>query len=207
MSEERIEEEPTTTAEVEEGKEEGPISSVEVDGQSDEREEGLPSTDITDKQISIGEVPVIVPQEEKLQEQSIGIEQVQEKPIISKGKPKRRINSYLSNISKQVEKHGNQINKMTMMIQSLFKQGQAKSISNAGVVQSQFQSIKQIKSQISQLQKQVTRIQNDVRRIGIASTSKSKSKKVSVATAKPSSRKSKSLKSSKGRKSRRHRHR
>jgi len=78
---------------------------------------------VTDKQISIGEAPSIVPQEEKLQEQNIGIEQVQmqEKPTIIKGKPKRRI-TYLSNISKQVEKNGNQINKISMMIQSLIKQ-------------------------------------------------------------------------------------
>ena len=224
MLEERIGEVPTTAAEMDtqpEEKEEGPISTVEVEGQSGEREEGPTSTDVTDKQISIGETSatVSVPQEEKPQEQNVGIEQVQvqEKPIISKGKPKRRrITSYLSNISKQVEKQGNQINKMTIMIQSLQKQKQkqSKSITGTGVDKLQFQTMKQINSQISQLQKQVIRIQNDIQRIKTAPITrtitrlKSKSRKQAsspISTVKPRSKKSKSLmttKVKKGRKSR-----
>jgi hypothetical protein len=196
MSEERREEGPTTTAETDkqQEKEEGPISTVKIEGQSGEREEGTTSTDVTDKQILIGEEPAIVSQE-KLQEQDRGIEQVQEKPIISKGKPKRRrITSYLSNISKQIEKHGNQINKMTMMVQSLLKQGQAKSTSGAGVLQSQFQSIKQLQSQLSQLQKQVALIQKDIQRIRTAPGAKARTGKRPFAiTIMPKSKKSKSI--------------
>ena len=40
---------------------------------------------------------------------------------------------------------------------------------NAGLSQSQFQSIKQIKSQTNQMQKHIKRIQNDVQRIRMAS--------------------------------------
>jgi hypothetical protein len=74
-------------------------STGEMVEQPGEREEGPTSTDVTDKQISIGEAPAIVPQEERPQEQ-VQV-QVQQEPKISKRKQKRRITSYLPNISKQ----------------------------------------------------------------------------------------------------------
>jgi chromosome segregation ATPase len=186
---------------------EGFISTGEMVEQPGEREDGPTSIDVTDKEISIGEVPVAVSQEEKLQEQV----QVQQELKISKRKQKRRITSYLSNISKQIEKNGNQINKITMVIQSIQKQRQTKSTKGAGVSQSPSQSIKQVQSQVSQLQKQVARIQNDIQRIRITSgsrtTTRAKFKKLisSSANIKPRSKESKLLKSTKirrGRKSR-----
>ncbi|MGH9975821.1 MAG: hypothetical protein ACRD8Z_08310, partial [Nitrososphaeraceae archaeon] len=143
--------------------------------------------------ISIEEVPTAVPQEEIAQEEKPqGVEHTQVKSRVRKREPKRRITSYLSNISKQIEKQGNQINKLTFMIQSLQKQ--SKSITGTGLDKLQSQSIKQIKSQISQLQKQVARIQNDIRRIRTTpipmtkTKSKSKSKKLSASTARPRSK-------------------
>jgi len=119
---------------------EGFISTGEMVEQPGEREDGPTSIDVADKEISIGELPVAVSQEEKLQEQV----QVQQELKISKRKQKRRITSYLSNISKQIEKNGNQINKITMVIQSIQKQRQTKSTKGAGVSQSPSQSIKQV---------------------------------------------------------------
>lgn len=99
--------------------EEGSIIIEEVDKPLEELEIGSTSIDVTDNQDSIGEVSVTESQEEKVQEQNREIEQAQEESKISKSKQKRRITSYLSNISKQVEKQGNQINKMLLMIHSL----------------------------------------------------------------------------------------
>ncbi|MGI0042419.1 MAG: hypothetical protein ACRD47_01800 [Nitrososphaeraceae archaeon] len=80
------------------------LTTGEMDRPFEEREEGSTSIDVTDKQISVREVPSAVqeeiPQEGKPQE----MEQAQEKPRISRTKQKRRITSYLSSISKQVEK-------------------------------------------------------------------------------------------------------
>jgi hypothetical protein len=181
-----------------EERDEGFISTREIVDQPGEREDGPTSIDVADREISIGEVPVAVSQEEKLQEQV----QVQQELKISKRKQKRRIISYLSNISKQVEKNGNQINKITMMIQSIQQQKQTKSTKGAGVSQSPSQSIKQVQSQVSQLQKQVARIQNDIQRIRIISgsrTTRAKFKKLisSSANIKSRSKKSKALKSTK----------
>lgn len=171
----------------------------------------ITSIDVTDNQDSIGEVSVTEPQEEKVPEQNREIEQLHDESRISKGKPKRRITSYLSNISKQVEKNGNQINKLTMLTQSLQKQIRP---IGAGEGQSQFQSIKQIKSQVIQLQKQVARIQNGIQRIRPAPITitrtrlKSKSRKQAsspIATVKPRSKKSKSLKTTKVKKVRKSR--
>lgn len=129
----------------------------------EESEGGPTSIDVTDNQNLIGEVSHAEPREEK--EQNRTIEHVYEESRISKSKHKRRITSYLSNISKQVEKQGNQINKMALMIPSLSKQKHIKSTVDARIGKLQFQSIKQIQSQISQLQKQVTRIQKDIQRL------------------------------------------
>jgi archaellum component FlaC len=194
-------------------REERSIMTEEMDKPLEESGVGPTSIDVTDEQTSIGEVPLAELQEGKVQEQNREIEQTQEESRIGKRKQKRRITSYLSNISKQVEKHGNQINKITMMIQSIQKQKQAKSTKGAGVSRSSSQSIKQIQSQLSQLQKQVTRIQKDIQRIRTASilrtktksNSKSRSKKLSAlaaSTAKSRSKKSKSLKSTKIRRGR-----
>jgi hypothetical protein len=182
-----------------EDREEGLIMIEEMDKPLEETGVGPTSLDVTDEQISIGEVPLSELQEEKVQEQNKEVEQAQEEARISKRKQKRRITSYLSNISKQVERQGHQINKLTMTIQSLQKQ--TKLTTGTGVVQSQFQSTKQIRSQLSLLQKQVARIQNDIQRIRSASMTrtKSKSRKLSSsATAskvKPRSKKSRSAKS------------
>ncbi|MGC2309374.1 MAG: hypothetical protein WA461_13295 [Nitrososphaeraceae archaeon] len=182
-----------------EDREEGLIMMEEMDKPLEETGVGPTSLDVTDEQISIGEVPLSELQEEKVQEQNKEVEQAQEEARISKRKQKRRITSYLSNISKQVERQGHQINKLTMTIQSLQKQ--TKSTTGTGVVQSQFQSTKQISSQLRLLQKQVARIQNDIQRIRSAAMTrtKSKSRKLSSsATAskvKPRSKKSRSTKS------------
>jgi len=89
-------------------RDEGFTLTEEIVEQPQEWEERPTSIDVTDRQISIGDVQTIIPQEERSQEQV----QVQREPKISKRKQKRRITSYLSNISKQVEKNGNQINKI-----------------------------------------------------------------------------------------------
>src|SRR5687768_13498710 len=146
-----------------EDREEGLIMMEEREKPLEETGVGPTSLDVTDEQISIGEVPLSELQEEKVQEQNKEVEQAQEEARISKRKQKRRITSYLSNISKQVDRQGHQINKLTMTIQSLQKQ--TKSTTGTGVVQSQFQSTKQISSQLRLLQKQVARIQNDIQRI------------------------------------------
>ncbi len=182
-----------------EDREEGLIMMEGMDKPLEETGVGPTSLDVTDEQISIGEVPLSELQGEKVQEQNKEVEQAQEEARISKRKQKRRITSYLSNISKQVERQGHQINKLTMTIQSLQKQ--TKSTTGTGVVQSQFQSTKQISSQLRLLQKQVARIQNDIQRIRSAAMTrtKSKSRKLSSsATAskvKPRSKKSRSTKS------------
>ena len=187
---------------------------VSIATEREEREGGGPtSIDVIDNQISIGDVSFAEPQGEKVQDQNRGIERVHEESRSSK---KRRITSYLSNISKQVDKHGNKIDKMTVMLQSLQKQKQTKSTTGSGVGQSQYQSIQQIKSQISQLQKQVARIQNDIRRIRtvpitrIRTKTKTKFRKLSpstIAAFKPKSKRSKFLKSTKAKKRRRSRSR
>ena len=198
--------------------EEESIMTEEIDSPLGESEVGPTSIDVTDEPVSIGPTSIDVTdeqtsivempptEEEKVQEQNKQIEQIQEEFKISKRKQKRRITSYLSNISKQVEKQGNQINKMTLMIQSLQKQKQkqTKSTVNSGIGHSQSQSIKQIQSQISQLQKQVTRIQKDIQRIRTIPTRRrtnTRLRKPSSTTGiKPRSKKGKSLKNIRARK-------
>jgi hypothetical protein len=187
-----------------EEKEDGPIATEEMGTQPEEKEEST-SINLIDKQILIGEVPDSVPvHEERLQEQNIGIQQVLERSRVSKRKQKRRrTSSYLSYISRQVEKNGNQINKITMLTQSILKQGQAQSTSGVGVIQLQFQSIKQIKSQVSRLQKQVTLIKKDIQRIRTAPGTNARTRKRPFAiTIMPKSKKRKSITSTKPRKSR-----
>ncbi|MGH9925057.1 MAG: hypothetical protein ACRD5B_06725 [Nitrososphaeraceae archaeon] len=183
-----------------EDREEGLNMIQEMHKSLEETRVGPTSLDVTDEQISIGEVPLAEIQDQKVQEQNKEVEQRQEEARINKRKQKRRITSYLSNISKQVEKQGHQIGKLTMTIQSLQKQ--TRSTTSTAVVKGQFQSIKQIKSQLRLLQKQVARIQNDIQRIRSApiARTKSKSRKLSssattTATVKPRSKKSRSIKS------------
>lgn len=185
-----------------EEREEAPIMTEEMDKPLEEREVGHTSIGVTDEQLSIAEAPPAEQQGEKVQGQNKQIERAQEGSKISKSKQRRRISSYLSNLSKQVEKQGNQINKVTMMIQSLQRQKQTKSTTGTG--QSQLQSMKQIKSQVNQLQKQVIRIQDDVRRISSASIrgtrARTKTKfreRASSAGVKPRPKKIKSLRSGK----------
>ena len=184
-----------------------PITTDRIDRSFEEREGGPTSIDVTANQNSIGEVSYAEPQE--VLEQNRALEHLHEEPSISRRKQKRRITSYLSNISKQVEKHGNQINKMTFMIQSLQKQKQTKSTAGVGIDQIQFKSIRQIKSQISQLQKQVARIQNDIRRIRTVSITRTRTRTKfrkqapsTITAIKSRSKRSKLLKSTKVKKRR-----
>ena len=177
--------------------EEGSIITEEIaDKPLEEREVGPTSIDVTDERIStIGAPPPAEQQEEEVQEQNKQIEQAQEESKISKIKQKRRITSYLSNISKQVEKQGNQINKMTLIIQSFHKEKQNRTTTGLGIGQSQAQFVKQIQSQISQLQKLVIQIQNDIRRIRTSSVTGTGAfrKRSSSTNVKPRSKKTKSL--------------
>jgi uncharacterized FlaG/YvyC family protein len=79
------------------------------------------SIDVTDEQTSIAGASPAEQQEEKVQEQNKQIEKAQEVFKINKSRQKKRVTSYLSTISKQIEKQGNQINKLIIMIQSLQK--------------------------------------------------------------------------------------
>ena len=199
------EEESIMTEEIDSPLGESEVEPTSIDVTDEPVSIGPTSIDVTDEQTSIVEMPPT--EEEKVQEQNKQIEQIQEKFKISKRKQKRRITSYLSNISKQVEKHGNQINKMTLMIQSLQKQKQTKPAEGIGIDRIQFQSIKQIKSQINQLQKQVARIQNDIRRIRTASITRTRTKfrkqaPSTTAAVKSRSKRSKLLKSTKVKKRR-----
>lgn len=195
----------------------------EKDKPLDESDIGPTSIDVTEERISIGptsldvrdqldlaqeETPSIEPQQEKPQEEKRRTEQVQLEPRTSKGKQKRRrITSYLSQILKQVEKQGNQINKLTIVVQSLQRQKQTKSISAAGVEGLQIRSVQQIKTQISQLQKQMARIQKDIQRIRTVSRTRSRTslKSKSRSTVKARSKKGKLVKATKTRKGRKSR--
>ena len=188
-------------------KEEVPITTDMIDRSFEGREGGPTSIDMTANQNSIEEVSHAEPQE--VLEQNRELAHSHEEPSIRRRKQRKRITSYLSNISKQVEKHGNQINKMTLMIQSLQQQKQTKSAAGVGIDQIQFKSIKQIKSQIIQLQKQVARIQNDIRRIRTASMTRTRTrtrlrKQVpsTIAAVKSRSKRNKLLKSTKVKKRR-----
>lgn len=195
----------------------------EMDKPLEESNIGPTSIDVTEERISIGptsldardqldlaeeETPSIEPQQEKPQEEKRRTEQVQLEPRTSKGKQKRRrITSYLSQILKQVEKQGNQINKLTIVVQSLQRQKQTKSISAAGVEGLQIRSVQQIKTQISQLQKQMARIQKDIQRIRTVSRTRSRTslKSKSRSTVKARSKKGKLVKATKTRKGRKSR--
>ena len=176
--------------------EEGSIMTEEIaDKPLEDREVGPTSIDVTDERISTIGAPPAAEQQEEVQEQNKQIERAQEESKTSKIKQKRRITSYLSNISKQVEKQGNQINKMTLIIQSLQKEKPNRTTTGSGVGQSQAQFVKQIQSQISQLQKQVMQIQNDIRRIRTSSVTGTGAfkKRSSSTNVKPRSKKTKTL--------------
>ena len=207
----------TKNSDMAEEREERAIATEQIDKPLEESEVGPTSIDVTDERISIGPTSIDVTdeqpsaveipsdeQQEEVQEQNKQVERAQEESKISKNKQKRRITSYLSNISKQVEKQGNQINKMALMIPSLSKQKQTKPTVDARIGKLQFQSIKQIQSQISQLQKQVTRIQKDIQRIRTIPTRRrtnTRLRKPSSTTGiKPRSKKGKSLKNIRARK-------
>ena len=162
---------------------------------TEEREEGPTSPSLTENQF-VEETPVIAPQEENLQAQNKIIVESQEKSRISKKRQKRRrAITYLSHISKQVEKNGNQIDRITTLIESLQKQRQTIFTAGRGLGQSQSQSIKQIKSQLGQLQKQVSRVQKDLQKLRTAAAAKSGFGKLNstpaTTTVKPKSRTSK----------------
>ena len=83
---------------------------------TEEREEEPTSPSLTENQF-VEETPAIAPQEENLQVQNKIIVESQEKSRISKKRQKRRrAITYLSHISKQVEKNGNQIDRITTLI-------------------------------------------------------------------------------------------
>jgi hypothetical protein len=163
-----------------------------------EEEQEPTSPSLTENQIFVEETPTIAPQEENLQEQNKIIEESQEKSRISKKRQKRRrAITYLSHISKQIEKNGNQIHRITTLIESLQKQRQTIFTAGRGLGQSQSQSIKQIESQLSQLQKQVSRVQKDIQKLRTAAAAKSGLRKLNSTTTaittsvKPKSRRSK----------------
>ena len=162
---------------------------------TEEREEEPTSPSLTESQF-VEETPAIAPQEENLQVQNKIIVESQEKSRISKKRQKRRrAITYLSHISKQVEKNGNQIDRITTLIESLQKQRQTIFTAGRGLGQSQSQSIKQIKSQLSQLQKQVSRVQKNLQKLRTAAAAKSGFRKLNsttaITTVKPKSRTSK----------------
>ena len=164
----------------------------------EDKEDEPTSSVVAENPIFVEQTPAIIPQEqnlkeENLQEQNKEVEESQEKSGISKKRQKRRrAITYLLHISKQVEKNGNQIDRITTLIQSLQKHRQASIATGLGLGQSQSQSIKQIKSQLGQLQKQVSRVQKDVQKLRTASAKKTKFRKLSSITAtttvKPKSR-------------------
>jgi hypothetical protein len=163
-----------------------------------EEEQEPTSPSLTENQIFVEETPTIAPQEENLQEQNKIIEESQEKSRISKKRQKRRrAITYLSHISKQIEKNGNQIHRITTLIESLQKQRQTIFTAGRGLGQSQSQSIKQIESQLSQLQKQVSRVQKDIQKLRTAAAAKSGLRKLNstttaiITSVKPKSRRSK----------------
>lgn len=160
---------------------------------TEEREEEPTSPSLTENQIFVEETHAIAPQEENLQEQNKIIVESQEKSRISKKRQKRRrAITYLSHISKQVEKNGNQIDRIITLIESLQKQRQTIFTAGRGLGQSQSQSIKQIKSQLSHLQKQVSRVQKDLQKLRTAAAAKSGFRKLNstttITTVKPKSR-------------------
>jgi chemotaxis protein histidine kinase CheA len=182
---------------------ESEIGPTSLDVTDDRVSIGPTSIDVTDEQASILETPPAEQQEEKVQEQNKQIEQAQEESQIIKRKQKRRMTYYLSNILKQVEKHGNQLDKMALMIQSLQKQKRTKPTVDTGIGKLQFQSTKQIQSQVSHLQKQVTQIQKDIQKLRTVPTKRTNTRlrKLSSTTgSKPRSKKGKSLKATKARK-------
>jgi hypothetical protein len=170
---------------------------------AEEREEEPVSSVIAEDRPFVEETtPAIIPQEqelqeEELQEQNMENEASQEKTRIRKKRQKRRrAITYLTQISKQVERNGNQIDRITTFIQSLQKQRQSIISAGVGISQSQSQSIKQIKSQLGQLQKQVSLIQKDIQKLRASSAGKARFRKLNSSTsatiaAKPKSRMSK----------------
>jgi DNA repair exonuclease SbcCD ATPase subunit len=164
---------------------------------SEEREEQPTSNEQEKTEISIEEKPNTVLQEDKAQEQKKKIEEEQrEKPSVMKKKQTEQAATSLSDTSKQVEKNANQINKITMLIQSLQKQTNLTAVG-------QSESIKQIRSQLSLLQKQVSQIQKDIQRIVTAASGATITRtRKSVSTMRPKFKIRKSAASTRVRRSR-----
>lgn len=172
---------------------------------AEEREEESTLPAVAEDQILVEETPAIIPQEQNLQEENLQeedkeTEESQEKTrIIKRRQKRRRAITYLSHISKQVAKNGNQIDRITTFIQSLQKQRQSTIAEGLGLRQSQSQLIKEIKSQLGHLQKQVSLVQKDIQKLRTASARKTRFRKLNPSTSatttvKPKSRMSKKSK-------------
>ena|SRR5919106_1521501 len=155
---------------------------------AEEREEESTSPTVTEDQMFVEETPATVSQEqnfqeENLQEENNKIEELQVKNRINRKRQRRRRTiTYLSQISKQVEKNGNQIGKIMTFIQSLHKHSQSTVAPKLRLKQSQLQSIKQVNSQLGQLQKQVSLLQKDIQKLRTASARKTRFRKLSSST-------------------------
>ncbi|MGC1133035.1 MAG: hypothetical protein WA941_09440 [Nitrososphaeraceae archaeon] len=188
--------------------EERSISTREMDEQPERMEEGeeepTSAGSLTEMETPQEEIPVAVSEVEQARIRKGETEQIHKETKADKSKRKRKQTlTYLSSISKQVERNGTQIHRIAKLIQSLHKQGQQTGVAAAARVRLghlQSQSIRQVKSQLNQLERQVSRIDTDIQKIRrtAAATKSGLRKQISSTTGrtsiKPKSKKSKTNK-------------
>jgi hypothetical protein len=184
------------------------ISTREMDEQPERMEEGeeepTSAGSLTEMETPQVEIPIAVSEGEQARMRKGETEQIHEEAKVDKSKRKRkRTLTYLSNISKQVERNGTQIHRIVKLIQSLHKQEQQIGVAGAARVRLghlQSQLIRQVKFQLNQLERQVSRIETDIQMIRrTAAASKSGLRKQISSTTgrtsiKPKSKKSKTNK-------------